>query len=56
MKANPGSPLTVSELATHCQVPTERLPYFRNVLHRMDVAGLIERVGAGRYRWPVQEA
>jgi hypothetical protein len=53
-KLNPGAPLGIGEMADRLNVPMEKRHYFRTILARMDEAGLIERVGVGRYRWPVK--
>jgi len=59
-KANAGAILTVKDLAQLVRCPEARVGYLRCILGRMAVGNvgepaLIERVGSGRYRWPVED-
>lgn len=55
-KANAGAILSTTEIAGRVNVHEDKVGYLRNLLGRMVDDDLLERVGPGRWRYPVKSA
>lgn len=56
LRNNPCTPFSVPDIANHLAIEEDRRAYLRVVLSRLSDAGLVTRLGASKYRWPVEEA
>jgi len=52
-KANFFNDTATTEIADKLQIHKDKREYFRVIINRMHDEGLIERISAGRFRWPV---
>jgi hypothetical protein len=55
LKANTGQPVPTGEIAARMSLEAPKVHYLRCILARMADAGDIERVGNGRWKWPVSD-